>query len=94
MNKDWDDNSDEKAEDESFQPPAEKENPAETVRKTGLALSAGITLFASVAALMLVGYIADRFFDSSPKGLIIGLVLGAIVGFIQFFRITSQILKK
>jgi len=77
-----------------YQPPAEKETTAETVRKTGLAMSAGITLFGSVAALMVIGYLFDRLFDSSPKGLIGGCILGAIVGFIQFFRITSQILKK
>jgi F0F1-type ATP synthase assembly protein I len=79
---------------EIFQPPTEKENPAETARKTGLALSAGLTLFGSVVALMIVGYLADRFFSSSPKGLIIGIVLGSIIGFVQFFRLTSQILKK
>lgn len=94
MNENWDENSDETAEEEIFQPPVEKENPAETARKTGLAFSAGITLFGSVAALAVVGFLADKFVDSSPKGLIIGIVLGAIVGFVQFFRITSQILKK
>lgn len=84
----------ENAEEENFQPPTEKENPAETARKTGLAFSAGITLFGSVVALAIVGFLADKFFDSSPKGLIIGIVFGAIVGFFQFFRLTSQILKK
>ena len=48
----------------------------------------------SVVALMIVGYLADRYFGSSPKGLIIGIVLGSIIGFVQFFRLTSQILKK
>ena len=67
--------------------------PAETARKRGLAFSAGIRfLFGRCAEV--VGYLADKFFDSSPKGLIIGIVLGAIVGFFQFFRLTSQILKK
>ncbi|HEY0430131.1 MAG TPA: AtpZ/AtpI family protein [Pyrinomonadaceae bacterium] len=81
-------------EEEIFQPPAEPETPGETARKTGLALSAGITLFGSVVVLMTIGYLADRFFNSSPTGLIIGIVLGAIIGFYQFFRLTSQILKK
>lgn len=84
----------ENAEEEFFQPPAEKETVGETARKTGLAFSAGLTLFGSVVALSVVGFLADMFFDSSPKGLIIGFVLGAIVGFFQFFRLTSQILKK
>lgn len=81
-------------EQEFFQPPIEKETPAETARKTGLALSAGITLFGSVAFMMVVGYLIDRFFNSSPKGLIGGVIFGSIIGFIQFFRLTSQILKK
>jgi F0F1-type ATP synthase assembly protein I len=89
--------SDRGAEDEErdfFQPPAEKETPAETARKTGLAFSAGITLFGSVVFMTVVGYLADRFFNSAPKGLIGGIVFGSIIGFIQFFRLTSQILKK
>lgn len=77
-----------------FQPPNEKETTAETARKSGLALSAGITLFGSVVALMIVGYLVDKYFGSSPKGLIGGIVLGSIIGFVQFFRLTSQILKK
>ena len=77
-----------------FQPPTEKETPAETARKTGLALSAGITLFGSVVALMIVGYLADLYFHLAQTGLIVGIVLGSILGFIQFFRLTSQILKK
>ena len=76
-----------------FQPPTEKETPGETARKSGLALSAGITLFGSVVAMMIVGYLFDRYFGSSPTGLIVGIVLGSIIGFIQFFRLTSQILK-
>lgn len=79
---------------EFFQPPAEKETTAETARKTGLALSAGITLFGAVVFMLVVGYLFDRFFNSSPYGLVGGIVFGSIIGFIQFFRLTSQILKK
>jgi F0F1-type ATP synthase assembly protein I len=79
---------------ESFQAPVETETSAETARKTGLAMSAGITLFGAVVFFMAIGYIADKYFGSSPKGLIIGIVAGSIIGFLQFFRLTSQILKK
>jgi F0F1-type ATP synthase assembly protein I len=85
---------DESGDEDFFQPPAEKETPGETARKTGLALSAGITLFGSVVVLMTVGYLADRYFNSSPTGLIIGIVAGSIIGFFQFFRLTSQIINK
>ncbi len=77
-----------------FQPPEIKETPAETTRKMGLAFSAGAALFGSVAALMGIGWLADRFFLSSPKGLVGGIILGAVIGFFQFFRLTSQIIKK
>lgn len=82
------------AEEGFFQPPTEKETTAETARKSGLALSAGITLFGSVVALMIVGYLVDRYSGSSPTGLVVGIILGSIIGFVQFFRLTSQILKK
>lgn len=81
-------------EEEFFQPPAERETTAETARKTGLALSAGITLFGSVVFMLIVGYLVDRVFNSSPYGLVGGVIFGSIIGFIQFFRLTSQILKK
>ncbi len=91
----YDDEAEDVAEDkEFFQPPTEAETPGETARKTGLALSAGITLFGAVVVCMAAGYVADRYFNSSPTGLIIGIVLGALIGFYQFFRLTSQILKK
>ncbi|MET0752895.1 MAG: AtpZ/AtpI family protein [Pyrinomonadaceae bacterium] len=91
----YDDEPEDLAEEkEFFQPPAEAETPGETARKTGLALSAGITLFGAVVVCMAVGYIADRYFNSSPTGLIVGIVLGSLIGFFQFFRLTSQILKK
>lgn len=64
---------------------------AESVRRSGLAYSAGITFFGSVVFMLFLGWGADLLFGSSPWGLVGGIVLGAIIGFIQFFRITSQI---
>jgi hypothetical protein len=73
---------------------AEPETMAETIRKSGLAYSAAIALFASVVFMLLVGWGADLLFGSSPWGIIVGIALGALIGFIQFFRITSQIFRK
>jgi len=87
-------NNDDEENEEFFQPPEIKETPEETARKTGLAFSAGITLFGSVVVLMGFGYLADRLFGSSPNGLVVGIILGAIIGFFQFFRLTSQIFRK
>lgn len=72
----------------------EPQSMAETVRQSGLAYSAGIVLFASVAFMLVIGWGADVLFGSSPWGLVAGIVIGALIGFVQFFRITSQIFKK
>ena len=73
---------------------AEPLSAAETVRSSGLAWSAAIALFAAVVVMMLIGWGADLLFGSSPWGLVVGIVLGAVIGFLQFFRITGEILKK
>lgn len=67
------------------------ETAEETVRQSGLAWSAGIVFFGSVAFMLFLGWIADLLLGSSPWGLVGGVVFGSIIGFIQFFRITSQI---
>jgi F0F1-type ATP synthase assembly protein I len=72
----------------------EPQSVAETVRQSGLAYSAGIVLFASVAFMLVIGWGADVLFGSSPWGIVSGIVLGALIGFVQFFRLTSQIFKK
>jgi F0F1-type ATP synthase assembly protein I len=63
----------------------------ESVRQSGLAWSAGIAFFGSVAFTLFLGWIADQLLGSSPWGIVGGIVLGSLIGFVQFFRITSQI---
>lgn len=75
---------------EAYQP-IEPESAGETARKSGLAYAAAFSLFASVAFMLGVGYVIDRFFGSAPWGLVVGIILGAVVGLYQFIRITSQI---
>ncbi len=72
----------------------EPQSLSENVRQSGLAYSAGIVLFASVAFMLVIGWGADLLFGSSPWGIVSGIVLGALIGFFQFFRLTSQIFKK
>lgn len=69
----------------------EPESIGETTRKSGLAYAAALSLFASVIVLLAVGYAADRFFNSSPWGLVVGIVFGSVIGLYQFVRITNQI---
>ena len=78
--------------DEPFvQVPFTPETNDESVRKSGLAWSAGIVFFGSVAFMLFLGWLADLLLGSSPWGIVSGIVLGSIIGFIQFFRISSQI---
>src|SRR5436190_11607988 len=63
----------------------------ETVRRSGLAWSAGIVFFSAIAFMLFLGWGADLLLGSAPWGLVGGIVIGSIIGFIQFFRITSQI---
>jgi F0F1-type ATP synthase assembly protein I len=74
--------------------PGPPETMAETVRRSGLAYSAGISLFASVVFMLVIGWGADLLLGTSPWGIVFGIVLGAIIGFVQFFRITSRIFKQ
>lgn len=66
---------------------------AETARQSGLAYAAAITLFASVVFMLIVGWFADLLFGSSPWGKVVGIIVGSLIGFVQLFRITSQIFK-
>lgn len=83
-----------KTEDKAAQVDFEPESRAETFRKSGMAYSAAIVLLGAVIFMMLIGWGADLLFGSSPWGIVIGIVVGAIIGFVQFFRVTSQIFKK
>ncbi len=76
-----------------FQTDFKPESLAETARKSGLAYAAGITLFGSIVFLMGLGWFADLLLGTSPWGIVGGIVLGSIIGFVQFFRITSQIFR-
>jgi F0F1-type ATP synthase assembly protein I len=70
------------------------QNQKETIRQSGLAWSAGIAFFGAIVFMLFLGWIADLLLGISPWGIVGGIVLGSIIGFLQFFRITSQIFKK
>ena len=73
---------------------AEPESMAETVRRSGLAYSAGIAFTAAVVFMLVLGWGADVLLGTSPWGIVGGIIVGSIIGFVQFFRLTSQIFKK
>ena len=63
----------------------------ETNRKSGIAYAAALTLFASVVSLCGAGWLLDRWLGTKPWLMVIGIVLGAAVGFYQFIRLTSKL---
>jgi F0F1-type ATP synthase assembly protein I len=67
------------------------ETPEESIRRSGLAWSAGIAFFGSVAFMLFLGWLADLLLGTAPWGMVGGIVFGSVIGFIQFFRISSQI---
>ncbi|HEY8228192.1 MAG TPA: AtpZ/AtpI family protein [Pyrinomonadaceae bacterium] len=75
-------------------PPSEpRETPdQEANRKSGLAYAAGFTLFASVAGFTLIGWLVDKWFQTTPWFLVLGIVLGSACGLYQFVRISSKTL--
>lgn len=66
---------------------------AESSRMSGLAFTAGIAFVSSVAFMLVLGWLVDTFIGTAPWGIVGGIVLGSIIGFIQFFRLNSQILN-
>ena len=73
---------------------SQPQSAGETTRQMGLAWSAGIAFFGAIVFMLFLGWIADLLLGSSPWGIVGGIVLGSIIGFMQFFRISSQIFKK
>ena len=59
-------------------------------RKAGFAYAAGIALFASVVSFCAAGWLIDKWFNSAPWGLIIGIVLGSAAGLFEFVRLSSK----
>jgi F0F1-type ATP synthase assembly protein I len=55
---------------------SQPESMAETVRRSGLAYSAGIAFFASVVFMLVIGWGADLLLGSAPWGIVGGIVLG------------------
>lgn len=66
----------------------------ETARKSGIAWSMGIAFFSSVVFMLLLGWGADLLIGSSPWGVVAGIVIGSLIGFVQLFRLSSQIFRK
>ncbi|HUE82923.1 MAG TPA: AtpZ/AtpI family protein [Pyrinomonadaceae bacterium] len=70
---------------------ARQHNDEEVNRRSGLAYAAAFTLFACVAAFTGIGWLLDRWLGTAPWMLVLGIVIGAIIGFYEFVRLTSKL---
>lgn len=57
------------------------------IRQSGPAMGASYTLIGAILILGALGYFLDKWRDSSPLFLILGLVIGIIVGFYEIAKI-------
>ena len=63
----------------------------DVTRRSGVAYAAAISLFFSVATLLGLGYLLDRWLGTGPYLMVAGIVVGSAVGLYEFVRITSKI---
>lgn len=57
------------------------------IKQSGPAMSASYSLIAAVILLGAIGYLIDRWQDSSPIFLLAGLLLGIIVGLYEVAKV-------
>ena len=63
----------------------------DTNRKSAIVYGAISALVISIISLLFVGWALDRWLKTGPWLLVCGIVLGTVVGFIQFVRGMSRI---
>ena len=66
----------------------EKENEN---RRSGIAYAAALSLFFTVATLLGLGWLLDRWLGTSPWLMVAGIVVGSILGIYEFIRLTSKL---
>jgi ATP synthase protein I len=59
--------------------------------KSSVVYGAVMSLALSIVSCLLVGWALDRWLGTSPWLIVAGVVLGSVVGFMQFIRLMSRI---
>lgn len=70
---------------------ANDEENEEINRKSGIAYAAAFSLFAAVVSGLILGWLLDRWLNTKPWLLVLGIIVGAAGGFYEFIRSTSRI---
>ncbi|HKS28782.1 MAG TPA: AtpZ/AtpI family protein [Pyrinomonadaceae bacterium] len=60
-------------------------------RRSGIAYAAALSLFFSVATLLGLGWLLDRWLGTSPWLMVAGIVVGSALGLYEFVRLTSKL---
>lgn len=71
--------------------PPKPEDIGETTRQSGLAYAAALALFAAIVVMLGAGYLVDLWLNSTPWGIVGGIVFGSIIGLYQFVKISSRL---
>jgi ATP synthase protein I len=71
---------------------ADRDDEEESVnRKSSIAYAAALSLFFSVATLLGLGWLLDRWLGTTPWLMVAGIVLGSALGLYEFVHLTSKI---
>lgn len=71
---------------------ARSKRPTAVMQQVAPYMALGTQLSVTVLFLGGMGWLADNHWNSTPWGLIVGLCLGSVVGFVQFLRSVKRLL--
>ena len=64
------------------------------IRQLAPYMALGTQLTASIILVGGLGWLVDHYMASDPWGLVIGLILGSVLGFVQFLRSVQRLLSR
>jgi F0F1-type ATP synthase assembly protein I len=70
---------------------AEQDEKDNENRKSGMAYAAALSLFFTVATLLGLGLLLDRWLSTGPWLMVAGIVVGSILGLYEFIRLSSKL---
>ncbi|HLL70575.1 MAG TPA: AtpZ/AtpI family protein [Pyrinomonadaceae bacterium] len=68
-----------------------KQDDKNVTGKSGVVYGAVLSLAMSIVSCLFVGWVLDRWLGTSPWLIVAGIVLGSVVGFMQFVRLMSRV---
>ncbi|MBV9210339.1 MAG: AtpZ/AtpI family protein [Acidobacteria bacterium] len=68
-----------------------EQNESEVNRKSAIVYGAVFAMVISIVSFLIVGWALDKWLKTAPWLLVGGIVLGTVLGFIQFIRLISRV---